>query len=86
MHPPTHAHTRLRPLLYALLVVLAAGPRGDPGEPTEWEREAPPGQVYLSPRNAEGTPTHVVVRVVDDLTGRGCEALRPASCRRPSSP
>ena len=71
MHPPTHAHTRLRPLLYALLVVLAAGPRGDPGEPTEWEREAPPGQVYLSPRNAEGTPTHVVVRVVDDLTGAG---------------
>ena len=35
----------------------------------EWEREADADLFYVSPVDSEGYPTHVVVRVVDDLTG-----------------
>ncbi|HVG94335.1 MAG TPA: hypothetical protein VND21_07800, partial [Planctomycetota bacterium] len=58
---------RIPPAL--LLVGLLAGGGARAEEPAEWERDAPPDLFYVSPMDASGNPTHVVFRVVDDVSG-----------------
>jgi hypothetical protein len=64
----------VRRLQTLLVVALAAAALASPAsiradEPEEWERDAPPDTFFVSPVDAEGHRTHVVLRIVDDVTG-----------------
>lgn len=54
----------------AFLLILAASGIAPASDPLEWEREADPAQMFVSPVDSQGYPTHVIARVVDDLNGQ----------------
>src|SRR2546421_422598 len=50
-----------------LAALVHGGARAD--EPQEWERDATPDVFFVSPKDDDGLPTHLVLRIVDDITG-----------------
>jgi hypothetical protein len=61
-------HALGRWIAASLCMALTGSTSAGADDPEEWDREAGPDVFFVTPTNVDGVPTHLVLRVVDDLT------------------